>query len=279
MKIYYENSKGRVDFGFGDGELNVLALEGFGIVNPQYKTAEYYSHDGEYTLDEHTGARCISISCDIKASNMRVSKILGILSAPGMLVVSFGQKNRRIYCRRTAVSEAARFGKYLRFVFQLTADMPYFEEIYPKKSNIYHITKLIGPSFQLPAKLGELINTVSIMNIGDKKCEPVVYIVNNSVLPYESAGHGIEITNLTNGTFLKINTNTVKNEIITIDIPARTVESNLRGNLLYCISEDTYLNSFVFDTGVNVISVTNRNTNERITVAAEFYPRYAEAVY
>ncbi len=279
MKLYYENSIGRVSFGFGGEEINVLALEGLGIVNSKYKTVSYLSRDGEYTFDEHAGARCISISCDICASNMRISKILGILSSPGWLFMSFGEKHRRIYCRRTAVSEASRYGKYMRFVFQLTADMPYFESVYSKKADIYHIIKLIGPAFYFPTMLGKTVDTASIMNLGDKKCEPVLYIINNSILKSGSAGKGIEIKNKTNGAFLKLGTNTLKNEIITIDIPNRTIESNLRGNMLYCISEDTYLNSFVFDTGVNTISVANHNTNEKITVAAEFFPRYAEAVY
>lgn len=279
MRIYYETEVGRVDFGFGGSEINVLALDGLGIVNPQYKTASYFSRDGEYTLDEHTGSRCISISCDICASNMRVSKILSVLSSPGWLYVSFGEKRRRIYCRRVAINEASRYGKYMRFVFQLTSDMPYFEDTVSKTSNIYHIIKLIGPSFQFPTMLGEFIDTASLMNFGDKKCEPVLYIINHSVSDSDSEGFGIQITNRTNGNFLKLNTDTIKDEIITIDIPNRTIESNLRGNMLYCISEDTYLNSFVFEPGLNVVSVTNSNTNEKITVVAEFSPLYAEAVY
>ena len=279
MKIYYENDAGRVDFGFGGSEINVLALEGFGTVNPEYKTSSYYGRDGEYTLDEHVGARCISISCDICATNMRVSKILGVLSSSGWLYVSFGEKHRRIYCRRTAINEASRFGKYMRFVFQLTSDMPYFESASVKNTNIYHMIKLIGPSFQFPTMFGKHIDTTSVINFGDKKCEPVLYIINNKVSNLQPIGFGIKITNRTTGQFLKLNTDTLENEIIAVDIPNRKIESNLRGNMLYCISEDTYLNSFVFEPGVNTVSVTNYNTNEKITVATEFSPRYAEAVY
>ena len=279
MKLYYENSIGRVDFGFGDGEINVLALDGFGPVNAQYKTWSYYGRDGEYTTDEHVSSRCISISCDMCGSNMRVSKILSVLSSPGWLHACFGEKNRRIFCRRTAVSEPSRFGKYIRCVFQLTADMPYFEDTAARNENVYHIIKLIGPSFKLPAMLGRFVTETTIMNSGDRKCEPVIYIINNKVLNCGSAGFGIEIRNKTNGSFLKLNTNTQPGEIITVDIPNRRIESNKKGNMLFCISDDTYLNSFVLEKGMNELSVINRNTNEKITVATEFSPRFAEAVY
>ena len=191
MKIYYENSIGHIDFGFGDEEINILALDGFGPVNAEYRTSSYHIRDGEYTIGEHTGARCISISCDICASNIRVSKILSVLSSPGWLYVSFGEKHRRIYCRRTAVSEATRYGKYMRFVFQLTSDMPYFESVHGRSEAVYNVVKLIGSSFKLPAMLSKFITGASITNSGDKKCEPVLYIINSGVYPCGSAGFGI----------------------------------------------------------------------------------------
>lgn len=279
MKLYYENSIGRIDFGFGDGEINVLSLGGFGPVNADYATSSYYGRDGEYTQNEHTGARYMAISCDMCGSNLRISKILSVLTSPGWLYASFGEKHRRIFCRRTAVSEATRFGKYIRFVFQLTADMPYFEDINIKNENVYHIIKLIGPSFMFPSMLGKFVTETRIINNGDKTCEPVLYIINNRVSNCTSRGFGITITNRTNGSFIRLNTSTETGEIITVDIPNRKIESNKKGNLLFCISDDTYLGSFVFEKGANDIAVTNGNTNEKITVAAEFSPRFCEAIY
>lgn len=90
-------------------------------------------------------------------------------------------------------------------------------------------------------------NETDILVTGQENSEPVIFIENIAVPVNALEESGIELTNtLPGGTEQRIflETTTQAGEIITVNIPERTVTSNLRGNLLNTLSNDSFLSDF-----------------------------------
>lgn len=280
MYMYYENEYGKVNFSFGgNSEINVTAIDGLGIVPKECSCVRFIGEDGQTTVTSSVGARTITISGDIKLSSpSRLSAVLKTLNFPGYLYMAFKEKRRRIYCNNAVFVENGRNRLFMRFSLQFTADYPYFKDFVPRKQYLYQRIKLIKTNFTMPCMFSRRENRAEVINYSEFACEPVLYIINTETSAV-SGGSGYEILNKTTGQAIKLETTSQEGEIIVVDIPERTVTSNFRGNILTCLSEDTYLSDFWLEPGNNIIEAVNRNSGEQITAACEYSGKYIEAVF
>ena len=90
---------------------------------------------------------------------------------------------------------------------------------------------------------------------------------------------GVTVINKTTGESIKLCIYLLKDEAIEIDIENRKITSNMRGNMIKHISEDTFLHKFKLLQGANHLKVISNNANEQINAVCRYRCRYIEGVY
>lgn len=284
IHISYENEYGKIDMGGGNHQhINIREITGLALPDKSYNTVTYAGTDGQETISETVMPRIITISGDISGNLQHViAKTAALLNFPGTLSIQSLAKRRRISCRCTSfdISERRQGNLYQPFVFQFTADDPYFLDFENRTISVFQRVDQITPSFICPLIFTRRDNEADIINMGNCNTEPVLYIYNNAkAVSANTNEYGIEIVNQTTGASINLLYHTEDNEVITIDIPHRKITSNTKGNIINYISDDTFLSDFTLIPGTNHVKAVNYNTNENIEVICEYSSRYIEAVY
>jgi hypothetical protein len=105
-------------------------------------------------------------------------------------------------------------------------------------------------------------NSVNMVNNGDVNA-PVIITATCT-----GSGNAIKISK-SESVFIELNYNFVSGETITINTENMTIESNLNGNIIKYLSNDSTF--FTLDFGVNNISAA---IDQPVVVKAEFYNRF-----
>lgn len=279
-KIYFENEQGKVEmFLGGTGPVRVTALSGLGNPEKKYNTVTFAGKNGQKTLSSVKNPRTIVISGDIRSKDRSLpEKMLKILDRPGTLTLDFGDKKRKIFCNQVDISEGTRYGSYMNFVLTLTADDVYFTDIQMTETALFIRLDMLSGDIVFPCMFTKKITEAEVENRGEENSEPVIYIYNFNNDVNENAG-GILIENQTTGQKIKLETGMEENEVITIDITNRKIESSDRGNITHLISNDTFLNRFWLAPGINRLKAEHGNTGEEISVICKHYSNYREGIY
>lgn len=295
MYLVYENDLGRIDMsGGGDGSWRITDITGLELAPKNINTVVYAGQDGQDTLSETTSPRTITIGGDIKNSGQgqyELSKALRVLNAPGVLKLYLEAKERSIKCRCNSFEVQKRNGAVQPFILQLIADKPHFEDLENTIIAIFKEEGNLNGTFTLPCVFTIRTSIANIMNLGDIKTEPIIYIYNISggtgtpvPAPAPPQKAGFEINNKTTGQSINLLYSSGPDEVVKIDIANRKITSdkptasNNYGNLINYISYDTFLNAFWLNLGINSIEVLNHNERESINAICEFSNRYIEAV-
>ena len=110
---------------------------------------------------------------------------------------------------------------------------------------------------------------------GTISVEPVITVY----YPTEIEGsESIILTNDTTGKSVQLDYAPTAEETITIDIKNRKVVSNISGNIINHLSDDTFLGDFVLVRGVNVISVNVGDVTSDFTIECRYNNLYSQAV-
>lgn len=269
MRIEFKNNIGEIKFG-REYVFAVTEIDGLGLVPRTRNMTNFSGVDGQYCLGEYTGARTITINGDfIDENNFWEKKAIRIFHSDGILTVN--NKMINTVCSHFEITRKG--GGYKTFILQLTADYPYFQDSVSNHISISEVTRLIKTQFAFPLVMSRRDCRSYVYNYGDTICEPIVKItaVNDTV------GGTVTIENSTSGKSIAVNYKMNKGEILTVDIEKRTVTSSINGNVLYALSDDSFLSDFVMNTGKNEITVRNASGGE-IVVELSFKNRYAEAV-
>lgn len=282
--VSYENEYGKIGMGGGaHPRFNIREITGLGLPEKNYNTVTYAGTDGQETISETVLPRTITIGGDISGNlQHEIANAAKVLNHPGTLYIQSLAKRRRIPCRCIAfdISERRQGKLFQPFVFQFTADSPYFLDMENRTIAVFKRIDQITPSFSFPLVFTRRDNEADIVNAGDSNTEPIFYIYNTArAASTYSDEYGIEIVNQTTGASIFLLYHTQDGEVITIDIPRRKISSDVNGNIINCISDDTFLSDFTLTPGTNHITVTNHNIDENIEVMCEYSSRYVEAVY
>jgi len=281
MYMYYKNDAGKIDFRFGgDYPVRVTDIEGLYPLERTFNTVAYADIDGVDTISSSVPGRTVTVGGDIKISNKQFLRdMLKVLDKPGELYMDFGEKKRKLICRSTHFTPGERNSRYMRFVIVFSSDMPYFYGFDEETEYIRKREDIIGKNFILPCVFTTRSTENDIVVNGDAKCEPVIEItcIKEATTPEEESG--IIVLNETSGESIKLCAYLLQDEIVEVDVENRKITSNMRGNMIKCISEDTFLHRFKLVQGANHIKVMSNNADEQINALCRYRCRYIEGVY
>lgn len=283
MLIKFYNDTGSVVFGGKSSDVTSFRLteaEGFSPPQKAFSTAEIPGMPGQVTTEARVGARVITLSGDflLSGENIKIyERLLRILDSEGWLCVYSGGKKRKIKAMCSDFAEGERNGRFVSFAVQFTCDCPFFEDFEQMTKYIFKRTDRIDSEFTLPGIFTDRISKGDILYGGSAKSEPIICIKNLSDLKADTTDN-IEIRNNTHGESIKLVYTPKKDEVITVDIAERRIYNDRGENLLFCMSEDTYLDEFALYPGENEIEVIGSGYGE-FTVSCTFSNKYIEAVF
>ena len=281
MYMYYKNDAGKIDFRFGgDYPVRVTDIDGLYPQERIFNTISYADIDGVDSVSSSVAGRTVIVGGDIKLSNKQFLRdILKVLDKPGDLYMDFGEKKRKLVCRNAHFVPGERNNRYMRFVITFSSDMPYFYGLEEETEYIRKRQDVIGTGFILPCVFTEKSTENDIVVNGDIECEPVFEITCIREASAQNEEPEICVWNKTTGESIKLCLYLLKGEVIEVDVENRKITSNLRGNMLGCISEDTFLHRFLLVRGINHIEVISNNADEQMNVVCRYKCRYIEGVY
>ena len=281
MYMYYKNDTGKIDFRFGgDFPVRITDIDGLYPTEKSFNTVRYADIDGEDTISSSTGGRNVTVGGDMKLSNKQFLRdMLRVLDKPGELYLDFDGKKRKLICRSCHFTPGERNSRYMRFVIVFHSDMPYFYGFDEEREYIRKREDIVGKSFVLPCVFTTRSTENSVVVNGDADSEPVIEITCTRTAKTQEGSGGITVINEASGEKVTLLLYLLQNEVIEIDIENRKITSNLRGNMLKYISDDTFLHRFKLLQGKNHLKVISNNADEQINVVCRYSCRYIEGVY
>ncbi len=265
MKLVYENKRGRiVMYGGGADGFNITQIRGISLPESDVSTIRYPNVAGQTVTRSTPMERMITVSADIKDENRKqITRAMGIFSYPGVIYITAYGKTKKINARCVSFEVNKNQGAYVPFVVQFCADNPYFEDIYECKTPIYNRVGKLHSTFVLGCVFSERMLNNNVINRGDTDIEPVFEISSESGA---SCPEGITIKNATNGNTITLNTDILIGEKITVDVKNRKITSNIRGNMIFCLSEETALTNFVMPVGISAIEVLAPDLDGKLNI-------------
>lgn len=280
LKMIYKNELGEVIMhGSGISQLRILGVEGLSLVEKEYSTAIFSGYDGQQTLGSRAVARTINLVLEAVGKNTEsiVRNALEVFGRSGVLYIENGVSNRRICCNQIYIPDVTRIlrRQIVSFAVQLVCDNPYFEDADDTVVPLYSREKLLSTPFTLPTTFGRIVMGADINVSGAISAEPVI------TLYYPKALNGEEyvlITNKTTGKSIRLDYKPHTNDTVIVDIKNRMVTSSISGNIINCISDETFLGDFTLGKGYNFITVEAGDMDREFTVECRYNNLYSEAV-
>lgn len=281
LTLTYKNDIGTVTMRGGGSAagLRITAVEGLGLVTREYNAAVYSGYDGQETISSRAAARSITIAVEGIGRDMvkAVRNALEVFGQSGMLYIENEHLSRRIYCSQVQIPDVTRVlrGQIAAFAVQFLCDSPFFEDFEDTFVPLYSRKKLLETPFTLPEMFGKMIIGGSIEIKGSVSVEPVITMYYPEVI--EDA-ESIVVTNKTTGKSIQLEYAPQKDDTVTVDIKNRRITSSINGNIINCLSDGTFLGDFVFERGVNVVSVSVGDVTSGFTIECKYNNLYSEAV-
>ncbi len=279
MELEYSNGIGTLKlYGSGGHYFTICEIEGLEPCEKNRSLKTYVGEDGSFEDSSQYTSRVITISGDIKTDDnfMQLFKNASrVLSKEGTLTVKRNEILRQITVNSASITIGKRYNAYYTFVIQLTCDYPHFRDINTTFIPIFNLTKLLTSSSVFPSVLSKRTSSGTINNSGDLKIYPIITIKKNTDI---SGTNKIVIKNQTTGKEVSLEKDLAKDEIITIDTKNRTITSSIDGNILSTLSFYSSLSEFWFECGINEILVSINGLYSDITVTAQYYNEYLEAL-
>ncbi len=280
LELKFRNKLGELlMYGDSRGIFRICGIDGLQPPFKEYGTAVYPGYDGQETIFERAEARTITIALEAKLDNSSdvLRDAFNILLGGGTLYIKNGDIDRRIECRRVQIYEVKKLikGKLSSFVVQMVCDNPYFEDGTSTNVPLYKRQKLLSTPFTLPCRFGSLTIGEALEVKGWIEVEPVIKMYYPKALENSEE---ITITNHTSGAKIKLNYAPRAGETLTFDIKKRKATSDIEGNIINYLSDDTFLGDFVLKPGKNVIDIEIGDVTPEFSIECAFSNLYSEAV-
>lgn len=280
MFFEYTNALGSVVMdGSRGSQISITHVEGLGVCEREYTAAVFAGYDGQETVASRALPRCITLGAELWGSDIskNIGSILRILSQPGYLYLGEESPEKRIYCNQVRIPDPARIikNRLTTLVLQFVCDNPFFQDAKRSVCALYNRSLELSTPFTLPKVFGRTQTKTLVENKGDIAAEPQIRIVCSKEL---TGAQGIKIRNLTTGKEIGLSCTSREGEEITIDVENRKVYSSVDGNMLACLTDDTFLGDFIIAPGENHIMMSVGDFTSGFTVECSFYSLYSEAV-
>ncbi len=277
MQLIYENELGRIILGGGKNDsINITEIQGLSFPETYANTVKYSGVPGQTVVSVSILPRTITVSGDIKdKTGILAQKIATVLSKEGTLYVVSERRKRKIDARCTSFIPEKKKRIFIPFSAQFVCDSPYFEDSNETRESVFKKVNLTKSEFVLPYMFSKRNTEARVINRGTYVNEPVFEI---TVSDYASCPNGIVIDNHTTEKSIKLLCDVLKDECITVDIRKRKVWSNLRGNLLSKLSDESILSDMGLAVGINNISVLAEDEPGFLHVVCKYTNSYVEAL-
>lgn len=277
MRLRFENDLGTVAMsGGGDDGFRITKIGGLGVQAYERRTLNSYDFDGAVESARRFPQRNITIGGDVKGGRAAVLDMARILSEPCRMVISCEDFEREINVTSCETELADQNRAYTRFALSLTCDDPYFYDATETREGLYVRTKLITSDTVLPAVFSTRTDSAEIIVRGDREIEPTIVIL-GSERGSEEDGY-IVIENTKAGTKFTFEYVPEEDELITIDVASRTITSDINGNIISYISDDSFLSDLVIPMEGAVFSTTGYGATGHINAYLIYKNRYIEAI-
>lgn len=282
MKITYTNTYGNVVFSGGgsDGDFMLTTISGLDLPDKDRTLASYAGRDGVTARAQQYGQRIITVGGDLADADAKRETIrhaMHVLSKKGTLKLESENKVREITADCASFTLGEKKGNYQIFAAQFTCDFPHFTDggvqIQPLYARINQIQSDRVLPYVFTRRIGN--DNIIITNPGDVDVEPV--IIFEGVSPASAEGT-LVVENKTTGKTMTMEYALQAGEILRVDVPARTITSSINGDVIGCMSRDSFFADIHFVPGQNNLAITGTGANVNMCVAVEYSPLYVEAV-
>lgn len=274
MRICFTNDTGSVIFG-DSGQFRIIEIDGLDFISKNRNVTAYFGIDGQHCLSETADVRIITIKGDTKNDLLSLRRFVRVLSENGILKIGFSSPQKAINAVCTDLVLSDKGKAYKTFTVQFTADYPYFEDSIYSEKLLFMRNKLICSPFAFPLILSNRESQSSVVNVGDIKSEPIIEI--RALTDGGGTNSAIVLENLTSGKQLTLRHKLTADEILTVDIPSRTITSSISGSVLSSLDDNSFLSDMMLERGENELRVTNGSGGE-ITVKCRFKNKYCQCL-
>lgn len=275
MEVKFFGENGEVFMsGGGSAKIRITKISGIGVCTMERQLIKSYDFDGAKESARRAPQRLINISGDMRGSARDAAKLMRTLEKPCVMVISGGGIERRINISSADIEFGARSGDYFKFVISLTCDDPYFYDEQENIGGLFARTKLIDDKMTLPAVFSERTDGASVDVCGDREIEPIIEIL--GAMPQGSEGR-IVIENLSAEKTFTINYVPAEGERITVDIGKRTITSDINGNILKYISDDSFMSDLVIGIGTSQLRAVGYGAAVGMSSYIRYRNKYIEA--
>lgn len=264
MKIILKNEAGSFELGGGrHPQARLQEITGLGVPAKEHKTAVLEGQAGQTLNKSRDLERTITMSFDFFGDERTVRRLYKIIYEGVSLYfyLSNGERRRITgYCTRSTEAERIIYHKWQSIALQFLCYDPYFYDFYDttweisKKTDQWPNSVIDGAfDITIPSRATLISNEASVYVNGDIRTYPVITIKKYKVGTSENT---ISLMNNTTGRSIVLNYGMAENELLTINLPKRIIESSLNGDITSCISDDTVLSDFYLLRGSNDISIS-----------------------
>lgn len=287
MRIVLQNEFGSFEIGGGSHKkARLLTIEGIGIPAKEDTPIVFEGQAGQTIIGSRDLERVITMSLDFYGDEREVEKLYRIIHKPVDILFFLGNRRRRIKGRCKVATDITSiiYHQWQSVALQFVCDNPYFSDFNDTVKAIsanedqFPNVNLDGEWYiELPAIATLRSSKASIYNYGDVEIYPLITLQNNKVADVLSEESNITLTNLTTGKTITIEYQMSAGENITLDLESRAITSDINGNIVTYISDDTVLSDFYLAVGKNDI-VIEASSADNIFAIAHYSNQYISVV-
>lgn len=275
MKLIFENELGGFEMaGGGDAQIRITKINGIGIQPYERQLLSSYDFDGAAESARRLPVRCITAAGDIRSDPRRAAELMRILSEPCRLLLSGSGIEREIQISAAEAEFGEKNGPYMKFALSLSCDDPYFYDAEETVGGLFVRTKLINSQTTLPAVFSTRQAEAEVKVKGDRAVEPIIEILGGEARTGEGS---IAIENLTDEKAFVINYVPQKDERITIDVANRTITSDIEGNIIKYISDDSFMSDLVIEKDKTRMRAVGYGATGTMSAYIRYKNKYIEA--
>lgn len=286
MRIKLHNEFGSFEVGGGSHPVaRITSITGLGIPAKEDKTITFEGQSGSTLTSYRDLDRTITMSFDFYGDEYTVEKLYRIIYKPLTMTFYLSGRRRKIdgVCKMATEIENIIYHRWQKIVLQFACYDPYFQDVCNTQQPISLVTNHL-PNVnentewyvQLPAIATTRESRGIVINSGNIEIYPVITLQSNQSVALLADNNYIILRNLTTQKTLTINYLMSAEEVVTVDLPSRSITSSINGNITNYISSDTVLGDFILQLGENEIEVDS--SNSEIFAVIEYSNKYTSVV-
>ena len=277
MELRFENELGSIVMsGGGSGEIRITSINGLGVPAYERRLLTSYDFDGAAESARRMPVRSITVSGDLTGGREQAALLSRILSQPCVMAVICDVFEREVKVSAAEAVFSDKTRSFIKFALSLTCDDPYFYDYAETRKGLFTRERLITEDTVLPSVFSTRSEETEIVVSGDRAVEPTIVICGG--VKKEGDSGSVVIENTTSGKSFTLEYIPAENEIITIDVAARTVTSDIAGNIIGCISDDSFLSDLVIEQGTAALRTVGYGATGSMNAYIVYKNKYIEAM-